>query len=123
MFLEEGKDRVPFRTCSFAQVTVISRRAAVLSIATAVSVRLRATAELARSKFTASLTSFTLAGSIGADDILRCFNGGLFLEEGKDRVPFRTCSIDRMTVISFRATVLSIATADSLRPRATAVDS
>ena len=98
--------------------------AAVFAIRATNGIWARAAIELVHSFLAARVIVGALTAFIRADHVVHATqHHELLLNGSQSDTTFRTCSRANATVISLRAAVLSIATADSIRLRATAVNS
>eukprot|EP00731_Ephydatia_muelleri_P036112 Em0202g2a len=106
---------------SSRDVTFVAVGATVCFVATASGVGERATAVTTAANLTAGLSSWTLARTIGADDVLDALQCSCLSEEGKLLLALGAGSSRDVTFVAVGATVCFVATASGVGERATAV--
>ena len=118
---EEGKLLLALGAGSSRDVTFVAVGATVCFVATASGVGERATAVTTAANLTAGLSSWTLARTIGADDVLDALQCSCLSEEGKFLLALGAGSSRDVTFVAVGATVCFVATASGVGERATAV--
>ena len=118
---EERKFLLALGAGSSRDVTFVAVGATVCFVATASGVGERATAVTTTANLTAGLSSWTLARTIGADDVLDALQCSCLSEEGKLLLALGAGSSRDVTFVAVGATVCFVAAASGVGERATAV--
>ena len=118
---EEGKLLLALGAGSSRDIAFVAVGATVCFVATASGVGERATAVTTAANLTAGLSSWTLARTIGADDVLDALQCSCLGEERKFLLALGAGSSRDVTFVAVGATVCFVATASGVGERATAV--
>eukprot|EP00731_Ephydatia_muelleri_P036123 Em0202g13a len=121
MLLDEGNRLQTLGAGPSRDVTFVAVGATVCFVATASGVGERATAVTTAANLTAGLSSWTLARTIWADDVLDALQCSCLSEEGKLLLALGAGSSRDVTFVAVGATVCFVAAASGVGERATAV--